>query len=231
MTGETLAWAVWIGAGYLVGSIPVGYLLARSKGIDIRDHGSGNIGATNVWRVLGRRTGAICFFLDVLKGFLPVLTAGLLLTADGATDTGAAQSWAWIGVASATILGHMYPVWLRLRGGKGVATGLGAMLGLYPVFTVAASGALATWIISARLTRYVGVSSCIAAASLPLWTVAWAAVSAARDDTESIGQRLASLWPYLAVSVLLAGLVIWKHRGNVTRTFAGTEPRIGSHRA
>jgi glycerol-3-phosphate acyltransferase PlsY len=212
------AW--WIGA-YIVGSIPIGFLLARSKGVDIRNHGSGNIGATNVWRVLGPRLGAICFALDMLKGMLPVLLAGLLNgTLREIPEPGPALSW--MGVAAAAILGHMFPVWLRFKGGKGVATGFGALLGVWPIMTAAAVGALVAWLISARITRYVGISSCFAAVSMPMWVglAGWAVVG----NGDGLFRQI---WAYELVAVLLATVVVVKHRGNIRRTLNGTERRIG----
>jgi glycerol-3-phosphate acyltransferase PlsY len=214
-------WAAWWAGAYLVGSVPIGFLLARSKGVDIRKHGSGNIGAANVWRVLGRRLGALCFALDVLKGLLPVLAAGIV---NGATAPLPEPPLAlcWMGVAAAAILGHMFPVWLRFKGGKGVATGFGALLGVWPLMTAAAGGALIAWLISARLTRYVGVSSCLAAITMPLWVWIGGTWLVGKPDA-----KFQILWPYLLVSVLLAAMVIYKHRGNIRRTLEGTERRIG----
>jgi glycerol-3-phosphate acyltransferase PlsY len=217
MIGASIAW--WIGA-YVVGSIPIGFLLARSKGVDIRQHGSGNIGATNVWRVLGPRLGALCFALDVLKGMLPVLLAGLVNgTLRNIPDPDAALSW--MGVAAAAILGHMFPVWLKFKGGKGVATGFGALLGVWPIMTAAAVGALAVWLISARLTKFVGISSCVAALSMPAWVcgAGWALIGPRMWET---------VWPYVLVGVFLAIVVVFKHRGNIRRTLDGTERRIGA---
>jgi acyl phosphate:glycerol-3-phosphate acyltransferase len=212
-------WLPWWAGAHVVGSIPIGFLLARAKGVDIRKHGSGNIGATNVWRVLGARLGALCFALDVLKGLVPVLGAGIF---NGMMQTlpASAVVMCWMGVAASAILGHMFPFWLRFKGGKGVATGFGALLGVWPIMTAAAGGALVVWLISARATKYVGISSCFAALSMPLWVcvAGWALAEAPVFET---------LWPYLLVSVLLAVVVIVKHRGNIRRTLDGTERRIG----
>lgn len=220
MIGDWLPW--WIGA-YLVGSIPVGLLLARMRGVDIRKHGSGNIGATNVWRVLGPRLGALCFAMDVLKGLVPVLGAGIVngTIGDGAPASGVVLSW--LGVSAAAMCGHIFPVWLRFKGGKGVATGLGAMAGVWPVMTAATGGALVVWLVSVRLTRYVGVSSSLAAVSMPLWVMGAVVLVAKRSDA-----GVAEIaWPYLLVAVLLGAVVIIKHRGNIKRTLEGTEKKIG----
>jgi glycerol-3-phosphate acyltransferase PlsY len=215
------AWAPWWVTAYFVGSIPAGFLIARAKGVDIRNHGSGNIGATNVWRVLGPRLGALCFVIDVLKGLVPVLAAGAFNhTLDRPSSPEVAL--AWMGVSAAAIAGHMFPVWLKFKGGKGVATGLGALAGVWPVMSGAALGALVVWIVSAKATKYVGISSCFAAMSMPLWVLV-AAGALSREDTPLRG----TAWPYLLVAVLLAALVVYKHRGNIRRTLDGTESRIG----
>jgi len=221
-----------IPASYLVGSIPFGFLIARSQGIDIRTQGSGNIGATNVWRVMGSRWGALCFGLDLLKGFLPSAACAAVLHSgmgEGWTGTERGTLLA-LAVAIAAVLGHVFPVWLRFKGGKGIATSFGALLGVYPVFTLAALIGLVAWLVSCRLTRMVGISSCIAAMLLAAWVVGtWAAPEGAQ---RAIGSVLGALYrPASGVqagfAVLLALLVILKHRANLARTWAGTEPRMG----
>jgi len=144
---------------YLVGSVPFGYLMGRARGVDLRTRGSGNIGATNVARVLGRRWGLLCFALDVLKGLAPVLLAGLVIAGRGASAPGPARQGAWLAVAFGAIAGHVFPVWLRFRGGKGVATSLGVLLGFYPYFTFAGLAALAIWVAVVAVWRYVSLAS------------------------------------------------------------------------
>ncbi len=207
----------WLGlsaGAYLIGSIPFGFLIARSRGIDIREHGSGNIGATNVGRVLGKRLGLTCFALDVLKGLLPAFGAGVIMGL--LTDASAAreQAWWWLLVSSMSIAGHMFPVWLRFKGGKGVATGLGAMLGVFPVLTIAGAGAALAWIACVKMTRMVGISSCIAAIVLAIATAVQLPFGRA---------GLA----HVVVTAAMAALVIYKHRGNIARTLDGTEPKLG----
>jgi len=222
----------WIAAwtvAYFVGSIPFGFLIARAKGVDIRAHGSGNIGATNVGRVLGRRLGFFCFGLDVIKGLLPTIGAGLAMGVFARLPLPWDQALAWLAVAASAIIGHMFPVWLRFKGGKGVATGLGALVGVFPVLTIAAGGALVVWVVCVRLTKFVGISSCIAAALLPAmtWIGGWLLLGR-RGPTPFLGEAtIAALWPFAAVATLLALLVIYRHRGNIRRTIAGTEMRIG----
>ena len=168
----TIEWTIAIAIAYLVGSIPVGLLMARSRGINLREIGSGNIGATNTMRALGKRLGLLCFAIDAAKGAAPTAIAAALLIEQPMT---AGDAWRWLAVAAAAITGHMFPVWLRFRGGKGVATGLGALLGMWPALTIPAVLAVLLWIVSLRLTRYVGASSCVAAAAIPPMT--WATTS------------------------------------------------------
>ncbi len=206
-----IPWGAWAAIGYLAGSVPVGYLWARAaRGIDIRKHGSGNIGATNVGRVLGSRTAGVgVFALDVLKGWLPVWA---FLGAPTGTRTVPSVFL----VAAAPFLGHCFPVFLGFRGGKGVATGLGVIAALFPL---AAGLSLSVWCLAAAATRYVSVSSVLAAAGLPVWiSLGWWG----RVPVE--GERL----PAILFTGACAAFVIWRHRGNMARLAAGTESRIGA---
>lgn len=223
---SSVAWSLCVLASYLVGSIPFGLLIGLTRGVDVRRHGSGNIGATNVGRVLGRRWGSLAFGLDVAKGGVPVLGFGLWLGLIGAWPLSTGDSWRLIALALATILGHIFPVYLRFRGGKGVATGLGALTALWPLVTPAAVVALATWIVVVRATRYVSVASCMAAIALPLAIAVLAGVGWP-DTAVSLPRRFGAGWPFLVATALLAVLVIWKHRGNLARVRAGIEPKIG----
>lgn len=215
---QTASTIAMIAAGYLVGAIPFGLLIARAKGIDIRAVGSGNIGATNVGRVLGRPYFFLCFALDALKGFAPTLAFGLIThAADHGTRT-PDQLWWWLAAMAAPVLGHMFSPYLGFHGGKGVATGLGSLLAVVPILTVPATIALAVYLAVVRTTRYVGVASCSAALSLPLSTAAlWLAGA----------PPWAGAGPAVLTTALLAAVVIVKHRGNLARTLAGTEPRTG----
>lgn len=216
-------------AAFLLGSIPFGYLIGRSKGIDIRAHGSGNIGATNVTRVLGRRLGRICFALDLLKGLLPSLGGGLVLGVAGHWSMTPAQAWSWIGIALAPIAGHVFCPWLGFKGGKGVATGLGALLGLFPVMTVAGVGGLLVWIIAAKLWRYVSLASILGGGGLPIWVVVSLAVASAAGRVPA-GELVGVGLPFLVLSLGLAGFVVYTHRANIRRIRSGTEPKIGQRR-
>ncbi len=224
MTAE-LKWLLFIALAYFVGAIPFGLIIARARGVDLRAHGSGNIGATNVLRVLGKKAGILCFALDALKGALPVVIAGVVMRTIGKGELPAPEALWWLAVAMATVLGHMFTIFARLRGGKGVATGFGALAAMFPIVTPAAFLALAAWIITLRATRIVSVASCVAALTLP--------ITLALTRLAGIGnpggvQQVIDAWPFLAVTTLLAALVIFKHRANLARLRAGTEPRVGS---
>jgi glycerol-3-phosphate acyltransferase PlsY len=223
---DALTWLLCIAGAYLVGSIPFGLLIARAHGIDIRRHGSGNIGATNVKRVVGSKAGRVCFILDVGKGALPVLLAGVLnglLNQPESTAMSATQLWWWLGVAVATVLGHMFSIYLTFTGGKGVATSFGALLAFWPMLTLPTVAALIVWYAAMKITRYVAVASMIAAIALPLGYCAWVFVM-----REVPGRALlSSASPPLWVTCVLALAVIWKHRSNIGRLRRGEEPRIG----
>ncbi len=216
---------VALAIAYLVGSIPFGLLMGFAKGVDIRAHGSGNIGATNAIRVLGKPLGIVCFALDVLKGLLPTLLLGLWLGVAGHRFPTTGQAFTHLGLAACAMLGHIFPVWLRFKGGKGVATGFGAMLGVWPQMTIPALGALVVWIACARITRYVSLSSIVAGVCLPLFVVLGAVLASGEGDNPLA--NAARAWPYWTTALLLALLVIVRHRTNLRRLREGTEPKIG----
>lgn len=215
------AWLIAIAASYLIGGIPFGVLIARSKGIDIRQHGSKNIGATNVWRTLGRKYGLLCFALDFLKGAVPVLAAGAIFKTLGATALPPQTSWLWLAVAVAAVVGHMHSPFLGFAGGKGVATGFGAMVAVWPHITAAALIALAVWLLTLKIWKMVSISSCLAAATMPLAILLLSALARWPGGPQTA-------WPFIALTTLVALLVIYKHRANLARIRAGTERRIGA---
>ena len=193
---------------YLLGSIPFGYLLVRIfRRQDIRSLGSGNIGATNVARSGAKGLGAATFVLDALKGSAAVWLAGLIASA--LAPSMALRSAHALG-ALFVVLGHMFPVWLRFRGGKGVATGFGAFLVCAPWAALAAIG---VFCVSAAVTRIVALGSIIGAASFPLF--AWVTTSGDRTPF------------FIAVQFAVALLIILKHHQNIRRMLAGTEHRFG----
>ncbi len=187
---------------FLLGSIPTGYLVARAKGVDIRQHGSGNIGATNVFRTLGKPLGVLVFFLDALKGFAAVWLAARF---------GGPSAWPSILAAVAAIAGHNYTPWLGFKGGKGIATSAGVLIALMPWAVLAIA---VVWFGVFFATRYVSLASICASAALPvavgaLWFYGCGGSA-----------------PLLGFSVLIAALAIWRHRSNIQRLMAGTEHRF-----
>jgi glycerol-3-phosphate acyltransferase PlsY len=208
-----------VAMAYLVGSIPFGVIIARAHGKDLRAIGSGNIGATNVSRALGRRWGYICFGLDVLKGLLPMLAfRAIALPHIAVTIHGPAVMASWLLVGIAAILGHVFPVYLRFKGGKGVATSFGVALGLWPYFTICALVALAVWVATVLTWRYISLASICAALTFP--------VSLIVGMLASPRWQAGRLWPLLIAATLIPLLVILRHRENVHRLIAGTESKI-----
>lgn len=193
MIGDVL---IVVGA-YVLGSIPFGYVLPRLlRGEDVREQGSGNVGASNVWRVYGRSLGIPVALLDVAKGFVPALV-GLEVGGD------------WVGVLAGTaaMIGHARPVFLAFgKGGKMVATAGGVALALAPL---AAAACLAVWLVVFAVSRYASLASILTAAALPILALAFG-----------------SSWPIVGFSALAAVGVILLHRHNVRRLLAGTEPRF-----
>ena len=182
-------------AGFFLGSLPCGFWLARAKGVDIRKKGSGNIGATNVGRILGKEWGYLVFALDALKGWLAVWVAAEFLQVG---DAGAVLT----GIAA--VAGHVFSPWLDFKGGKGVATSAGVLLGLTPAVLAATA---AVWGISFAVKRIVSISSLLAATAFP-FLVLW---------LEPGRHAL------LLAAFGLAGLVWFRHRDNLQRLIAGTE--------
>ncbi|HEX2973060.1 MAG TPA: glycerol-3-phosphate 1-O-acyltransferase PlsY [Tepidisphaeraceae bacterium] len=215
MNREQFLVSVLIPVAYLVGSIPFGLIVGLSKGIDPRKAGSGNIGATNVGRLLGGRYFAAVFTLDMLKSLLPMVAAAWILRGDGHDR---ATYILWLAVGFGAIIGHMFPVYLGFKGGKGVATAAGVVLGLFPYYTLPAVGSIALWLLVFWVWRYVSLASIVAAVSLPVFFLA----VALRCQWEPFGQRL----PLLVFLVLVAGLVVVRHHSNISRLLAGTEHRF-----
>jgi acyl phosphate:glycerol-3-phosphate acyltransferase len=193
---------------YLLGSVPFGYLAGRLKGVDIRQAGSGNIGATNATRVLGKKYGYPVFALDFSKGFVAVMIS--MLIAPGRPPQWHSPEAFGILAATSSVLGHSYPVWLEFKGGKGVATSAGALLALAPTATLIS---VAIWTILFLLTRYVSVASITAAVVLPI-------IILITSHHENNGM------PLVYSSVCVAGVIVWRHRSNLSRLIRGTEPRF-----
>jgi acyl phosphate:glycerol-3-phosphate acyltransferase len=196
---------------YVLGSIPFGYLIVRlASGADVRETGSGGTGATNVSRKAGKAAGIVTLALDALKGAAAVFVARWL-TGEAGT------SWVVAGAAALAVIGHCYPVWLKFKAGKGVATGLGVFLAVAPWATLAA---LAVFIIVVWRTRYVSLGSIIAAAFLPIWILLnhiW--IEAVSDFA-----------PIMAALCAVSGVIIFKHSENIKRLMAGEENKFGMAR-
>jgi glycerol-3-phosphate acyltransferase PlsY len=199
---------VAIGA-YLIGSFPSGFVIGRARGVDLRKEGSGNIGATNALRVLGKKWGYLCFTLDIGKGALAVVLAKAVAPALGLDAT-----LAGILAAIFVLLGHTFPVWLGFKGGKGIATSGGIALALFPwpVFVLS----ITAWVIVFLATRIVSIASLVA--------------------TVVLGGTLVTLWlrggngALAIVGVAMCVLVFWLHRGNISRLMQGTESRFEKRR-
>src|SRR4051812_46056449 len=206
-----LSYIVTALVAYLLGSIPTGYLVAKSRGVDIRKVGSGNIGATNVFRILGKPAGIFVLVVDALKGFVACRLVGWLayriILHASHPDFTTGEALKIIGGIFA-ILGHNYTCWLKFKGGKGIATSGGVMLALLPI---AMGMALGVWLILLGTTRYVSVASIGAAVTLPL--AAWWPAQSSRT--------------MIIVAGAISALAIYKHRANIQRLRNGTENRIG----
>jgi glycerol-3-phosphate acyltransferase PlsY len=196
---------------YLLGAIPFGYILVKylfTSGEDIRDVGSGGTGATNVTRRAGKLAGLLTYLLDMAKGIAAVLLMKKFVEDD----------YYWIGAAAvAAIIGHIFPVFLGFRGGKGVAVAVGAFIILA---TVPVLVALGLWLVIVLLTRYISLGSIVAAASVPLLIIlfGWLLTQNPRPD----------LWPLVITTAMGSGLIVAKHHENISRLLAGTESRFGS---
>ena len=191
---------------YFVGAVPFGFLAGRLCGVDVRTKGSGNIGATNVFRVIGKPAGITVFILDFQKGYLPVTVGKHLL------EGGTLPEWIPVVLALATILGHNYTFWLGFKGGKGIATSAGALVALVPF---AVGIAVIVWLLLVFTTRYVAIASLGSALAIPVVVI----VGGIRGGTTDV--------PLFVFSILVAILAFLRHRTNIVRLIAGTEHRFG----
>lgn len=213
-----LIWVLSLLAAYLLGSVSFALLLGKLAGIDIRSKGSGNVGATNLGRILGKKWGIGCFLLDVGKGLFPMLGYHAAITMQPADMP--QQPWLlalmWLAIGIAAVLGHVFPLWHGFKGGKGVATSLGALLGYWPILTIPAAVCGLIWFITAKATAYVGLASVVAAIAMPFLAVGFALMR---------GRPIDEIAVVAAVTSLLAGLIVIRHRGNLARLRAGTETK------
>jgi glycerol-3-phosphate acyltransferase PlsY len=199
---------------YLLGAIPFGLLIAGAHGIDLRKVGSGNIGATNLSRALGKKWAYFCFALDLAKGLLPAAAGGFLL----GDIQGAAGLWARLAVGCAAVIGHIFPVYLRFKGGKGVATSFGVAIGLWPYYTLCAGFVLLVWVIFLLIWRYVSLASLAASVAFPVVMFLSMMIIP--------GWEVSKLWPLLVVAIFIPVLVFIRHRENISRLLAGTESKV-----
>lgn len=206
-----MTWIMLVFGAYLVGAIPFGLLIGLSRGVDIRKHGSGNIGATNAGRTLGRKWGFLCLVLDILKGLVPTLVASFLIVHE---PVDAAMLCKWIAVGVAAVVGHTFPVYLGFRGGKGVATTIGVALGIYPVFTIAIAVALVGYAAVRFGTGLVAPGSLTLAVLFPVAAYAYAQWSGMPPEVA---------WPLYVVPVGLGMLIIVRHQSNIVRLWRGEE--------
>ena len=214
-----ITFAFIITGAYLLGSIPFGLLIAKAHGKDLRSIGSGNIGATNVSRALGRKWAYICFLLDMLKGLVPMLAAMVFTrTTPGAGTIGQKVILLWLAVGCAAILGHIFPVYLKFKGGKGASTSLGVALGLWPYYTICASITFVIWVVVVLIWRYVSLASIAASIAFPVVLILATILIPCWN--------FANLWPLLAAAIAIPIMVIVRHRENIKRLVAGTESKI-----
>lgn len=200
MTATPLTLLLLLAAAYLLGAIPNGLLIARLKGIDLQQTGSGNIGATNVFRCVGKSWGGVALVLDALKGFIPAFFFPHWVEV--------APPWLGLACGAAAVAGHNWPVWLKFKGGKGVSTSAGMLLGVAPAAVGIGFAVFAAVVV---LTRWVSLGSILAAIAVP---VAYLWMNGAGNI------------PLSVTLVVMSALVIYKHRANIRRLLAGTEPRI-----
>ncbi len=209
-----MKFAILIIGAYLLGSIPFGLIIAKAHGRDLRSIGSGNIGATNLSRALGRKWAYLCFFLDAAKGLLPMVVAARFISSPPAVM----ELFLVLVVGCAAILGHIFPVYIKFRGGKGVATSFGVALGLWPYYTICSLIAFGVWTVIVLIWRYISLASIAASVAFPVALVLMIVLTPAWN--------FAHLWPLLIAAIVMPIIVIVRHRGNIKRLIAGTESKV-----
>ena len=199
---KTIVWLAWLAGAYLIGSIPFGFLIGRMRGVDVRTVGSKNIGATNVYRTVGKKWGLLAFFCDFLKGLVPVVLAQRL----------GGEMYLPLAVGLMTVVGHMFTCFMKFRGGKGIATGFGMLVGLLPWLVLTAFG---LFVITVWISHYISLGSCVAAAFLAVgvW-FPWLGSAGVRN------------LPLSAVVTAVALVAIYKHKANIRRLVDGCENKI-----
>ena len=201
--------AVWIIGAYLIGGIPFGFLIGKMRGVDVRTVGSKNIGATNVFRTVGRKWGLLAFFCDATKGFLPTL-----LVRQWVADPELPPDWTWLPlvVGIACVVGHMLTPYMKFKGGKGVATAFGALIALMPATVGIAFAAFA---LTFACSNYISLGSCVAATALAIMVWIPFLDHAGYKDL-----------PLCILVTLIAAFIVWKHRSNIGRLVRGEENKI-----
>ena len=212
MDKGAVVYAVAIVAAYLIGSIPFGFLVGKMRGVDVRTVGSKNIGATNVFRTVGKKWGLLAFACDFLKGFLPTLAAKLYASANGDATLAA---YLPLAVGVTCVIGHMFTCFMKFKGGKGIATGFGMLVALLPLLVLAA---FALFIIIVRTFHYISLGSICAAAFLLV--AIWFPCDALSNPDGYKNM------PQCVVVAVVAVFAIWKHRSNISRLMSGTENRF-----
>ena len=202
---DVMIWVCWLVGAYLIGAIPFGFLIGKMRGVDVRTVGSKNIGATNVFRTVGKKWGLLAFFCDVMKGFIPTLLASHF-------STSASFSHLPLCVAIACVVGHMLTPYMKFKGGKGVATAFGALIALMPA-TVGIAFAL--FAIVFACSHYISLGSCVAATALAV--MVWI------PFLDHAGYRDL---PLCILVTLIAAFIVWKHRSNIGRLVRGEENKI-----
>ncbi|MDE0569680.1 MAG: glycerol-3-phosphate 1-O-acyltransferase PlsY [Verrucomicrobiales bacterium] len=213
-----LTCAIAVLAAYIAGSLPFGFWISKCLGVDIRNQGSGNIGATNVLRTLGRKVGITVLILDISKGFLPVLIGSRIIfkqLPDSMRNREDIVGTIYVLLAIGTILGHNYTFWLGFKGGKGIATSAGAIMSFLPEVLM---GSTLVWILIFFLSRYVAIASIAAAFSIPILT--------ASLDHNYLFPDLNSSWPVISFGIIAAIMAVWRHRSNIQRLIKGEEDRF-----
>ena len=199
---QTIVWVMWLAGAYLAGAIPFGFLIGKMRGVDVRTVGSKNIGATNVYRTVGKKWGFLAFACDFLKGLVPVLLAKKF----------GGEAHLPLAVGLMTVVGHMFTCFMKFKGGKGVATGFGMLVGLLPLLVLTAFG---VFVVTVWISHYISLGSCLAAAFL--------AVGVWFPWLGSAGWRNL---PLSMVVTLVALVAIYKHKANIRRLMDGCENKI-----
>jgi acyl phosphate:glycerol-3-phosphate acyltransferase len=216
-------------AAYLLGAIPFAFVIGKAHGVDIRTVGSKNIGATNLGRTLGKKYFWQAFLLDALKGFLPTLLASLYVNhLRSAAIFGAAEpfpSWTPLITAIAAVLGHLFPIWLKFKGGKGVSTGFGCVLGFWPLYTLAGLVGGLVFVAVLLVYRYISLASITGAFAFTLAVILFGQ----RDPLPFLHTSLSqsNLTPLIIIASLFTAMILIRHRANISRLLKGTEPKIG----